>query len=242
VTNPAVTFHAPCPVPWIEPAARGRQSAWRALAQAALSPLALLGIDAGPPEPDAGSRPAQPDADERSLLEQVFVEYPHGTRAFALLMERHWGRVWSVCQAILLDAHDAEETVQDVFLKVHRYLPSYRFESKFSTWLYPIARRAALTRLAERTRRRRALDDVLADPLLLRQWRPRRVKERGGALSLELREALERLDAEERLILVMHEVGGYAYEEVGAALEISPGAARMRAMRARQRLRAVLDR
>jgi hypothetical protein len=128
---------------------------WWARLDRALTRGLLFGLDGTAHGPLRVARASRGSVEDRELLAAVLAEYPHDTRAFSRLVEQHWARAWSVCQAILLDAHDAEETVQDTFLKVHRYLPSYRFESRFTTWLYQIARRTALTRLSDRSRRPR---------------------------------------------------------------------------------------
>ncbi len=247
MTRKAVTRPPPGPVPWVEclkgtePFLRFRADWWERLDRV-LAEIVLLGLE-GTADPSSRSAPPAADAeDERELLDAVFEEYPHGTRAFSRLMSRYWARVWAVSQAILLNDQDAEEAVQDTFLKVHRYLLSYRFESKFTTWLYQVARRAALSRLASRTRRRRLLDEVLSDPVLMQQWRPWRARERAETSSPDLRAALARLDVEDRIVLVMHELEGYGYDEIGEALEMSAGAVRMRALRARNRLRKRLNR
>lgn len=200
------------------------------------APVSAVAASGGPPAAD----PARTDPDAE-LLRRVLGEYPHETRAFTALVQRHWGRVWSICQAILLDPDDAEDAAQVAFLKTHRYLPSWRGESRFVAWLARIARNAALDLLASRRREREARERLGEDPLLLRLWAPARAADPAGPF-LDLRRALAGLDPPDRVVLVLHEIEGVSYEEIAEWLDDSPGAVRMRAMRARRRLRDALER
>jgi RNA polymerase sigma-70 factor (ECF subfamily) len=146
-----------------------------------------------------------------------------------------------VCQSILLNEHDADEAVQDAFLKAHRYLQSFRFESRFSTWLSQIARREALTRLAARKRAKNLMTEVLGDPSLVTAWQPKPIRARGEGFSREVLALLDQLDPEDRLVLVMHELEGFEYADIAEVLESAPGAVRMRALRARKKLRVLFE-
>lgn len=173
------------------------------------------------------------------LLRQVLEEFPRDVRAFRELVSVHWNSIWAICASVLLNEHDAEEAAQDVFLKAHRYLPSFRFESRFSTWLRRIARNTALNMLAARRRQYTARDHIGEDPLLTRMWRPWKAPVPGSDAA-QLRKLIARLDPADRMVLVLHEMEGLSYEDIAEDLGVSVGAARMRAMRARERLRALL--
>jgi RNA polymerase sigma-70 factor (ECF subfamily) len=77
-------------------------------------------------------------------------------RAFALLIDRHRDRAYGLALRMLRSPAEAEEAAQDAFVRVWRALPSFRGESKFSTWLHRIVVRRCLDRSAVlRTRRGR---------------------------------------------------------------------------------------
>ncbi len=137
-----------------------------------------------------------PDAD---LLCAVFNEFPHSTTAYSELVRKHWNTVYAACQAILLHERDAEDATQDAFLKAHRYLPSYRFESRFPTWLRRIAKNTALNLYRERRTERLARDRVAADPSLRGWWLPWR-KPQPTDQRDSLRRALETLSPEDRTL------------------------------------------
>jgi len=68
-------------------------------------------------------------------------------RAFGILIDRHQEFVYTIVFRILKTKEDAEEITQDVFIKIYKSLSTFKLESKFTTWLYTIAYRMAISRL-----------------------------------------------------------------------------------------------
>lgn len=90
---------------------------------------------------------AATQTDEQHLVEQVI----EGDRdAFINLIERYERLVQHVVFRMVKDDRDREELCQDVFMKVYRYLDSFRFESKLSTWIARIARNTCLNHLEKK--------------------------------------------------------------------------------------------
>src|SRR5487761_779334 len=90
-----------------------------------------------------GTQPRQPDGfdDDVGLIDQVLA----GDRAhFETLVRRHERRVFRVALAVLGNFEDAEEAMQDAFVKAYRHLKDFRRESRFTTWLTRIAVNEAL--------------------------------------------------------------------------------------------------
>lgn len=131
---------------------------------------------------------------------------------------------------------DAEDAMQEVFLKVFERAHQFDGRSRFSTWLYRLAINHCLNRL-ERERRRsgeplQAGDQespVDAAPSPLELAHERESKER-------LERLLARLSDEHRAVLVLREIESLSYEEIAAALEIPVGTVMSRLARARARL------
>lgn len=73
-------------------------------------------------------------------------------RAFELLMRAHYERTFRLAHAILRDEHEARDACQETWITVWRSLKSFRGDSKFSTWLHPIAVRRAVDHLRSRRR------------------------------------------------------------------------------------------
>jgi RNA polymerase sigma-70 factor (ECF subfamily) len=117
----------------------------------------------------------------------------------------------------------ADDLTQDVLVKIHGQLHTYRFESRFLTWVFRIARNAALDdRRADARRRRReeraAVPAAVTDPTV------------GGEVAL----AIASLPVELREPLLLLEICGFTYAEVGSLLHIPEGTAKSRVHRARE--------
>lgn len=138
--------------------------------------------------------------------------------------------VLALCLHVVGDAGEAEDVVQQVFLSVHRALPSFRAESRLSTWIYRIALRAAIASAA--SARRRPLVSLEEPPhassteqeLMLRD-EARRVAEAMGRLSME-----------HRSVLSMFAIEGLSHEEIADVLGVPKGTAWSRLSAARRRL------
>jgi RNA polymerase sigma-70 factor (ECF subfamily) len=156
--------------------------------------------------------------------------------AFARLYRAHVNRVFTLCARILADDRAAEETTQDVFVRVWEKLPGFRGESAFTTWLHRIAVNVALTRRkagavrADRETLEGDFDDVIAP----------HAPSVGDRIDLEA--AIARLPLGARRIFVLHDVEGFTHEEIGAELGITSGGSKAQLHRARHLLRAMLDR
>src|SRR3990167_1022072 len=75
-------------------------------------------------------------SEDRDLVEAVLARQP---RAFERFVERYQRLGWQLLYRMVKQADDTEELCQDVFMRAHRYLPNFRFESALSTWLGQIA-------------------------------------------------------------------------------------------------------
>lgn len=89
-----------------------------------------------------------------------------GAEALDVLFRRYHGKVAGWCLRFCGNREEAADLAQEVFLRVHERLGSFRSESRFSTWLYTVARRVAINRgEAARRRRTEGLDDLAAEPV-----------------------------------------------------------------------------
>jgi len=90
----------------------------------------------------------------------------HADAALGVLYRRFHPRVAAWCLRFCGDRQEAADLAQEVFLRVHERLSSFRGESRFSTWLYTVARRVAINRGQAAGRRRTdSLDDLAAEPV-----------------------------------------------------------------------------
>jgi RNA polymerase sigma-70 factor (ECF subfamily) len=125
----------------------------------------------------------------------------------------------------------AEDIVQDVFVRVTRGFARYEPREREAAWLFTIARRLLLDRRREMSRRP---PESIGDPDSL----PR---EPDQELALTLDQAFAIMPVDEREAFLLRELAGLGYDEIAAACQITPAAARSRIYRARVHLRAILS-
>jgi len=167
--------------------------------------------------------------------------------AFGLLVERHEASIYGLCIKMLRNPEDAEDCLQEVFVKAYKALPTFREEARFSTWVYRIATNACLMRI-----RKRKLDTVSLDqPLQLGEAEiPREIadwttnpasavmnEELGGVLTRHIND----LPTNNRIVFVLRDVHGLSTEETAGILGLSVPAVKSRLHRARLFLRERLS-
>lgn len=154
--------------------------------------------------------------------------------AFANLIRSYQNFAYKTVLGVLNNAADADDALQETFLKVHRALPKLRDERTFPSWLARIATRTALDLVRARGHVRTAYDDEI-DTHSFVDPGPQ------VDLRLDLQQALSRLSPEHRAILVLREVQGFDYAAIADILHIPLGTVRSRLFNARAQLRLQLE-
>src|SRR5450432_4168524 len=169
--------------------------------------------------------------------------------AFEELVRRYDRNVFRIAQHITQNREDAEDVVQDAFIKAYTNLKQFQGQSKFYTWLVRIAVNEALMKLRRRKPERtvsldeevKTEDDSL--PREVADWSPNPEQMYNQA---ELRDILTRtiqgLPSGFRTVFVLRDVEGLSTEETAEALELSIPAVKSRLLRARLQLRERLSR
>lgn len=161
-------------------------------------------------------------------------------RAFEALVIAHQHRVFGIALRMLGSRAEAEDVAQEVFLRVHRGIDDFRGEAKLSTWLYAITSRLCLNRLASSERRRERAGEAALERLASGDD-PADSAER-SELGAALERAIAELPDDRRLVVVLRDVEGLAYEEIAAALDLPLNTVRSRLHRARMDLKEKLER
>ncbi len=160
--------------------------------------------------------------------------------AFEALVRTYQHRVFGIALRMLGSAAEAEETAQEVFVRVHRSIAGFRGDAALSTWLYAITSRLCFTRLGAADRRfvregEDALVDVRDDapdpPATLERHERERAVQR----------AIAELPDDRRIVVVLRDLEGLTYEEIAGVLELEVGTVKSRLHRARMELRARLE-
>ena len=145
--------------------------------------------------------------------------------AFENLVRLYQGHVWRLALHLLHDPDLAADATQEAFVRAYRFLPRYRGESKFSTWLFSIARNCALDEARRASRRKRIVDRAEAQPA---------PGFRDAGVAVEVREAVGALPLDLREPVVMIDMFGISYREVASILKVPEGTIKSRVHRARE--------
>lgn len=156
--------------------------------------------------------------------------------AYAALLERHQGRVYSFLVRLVGNAHDAEDLAQIVFLKAFRSLESYDRSRPFHSWLFAIAHHAALDFLrARKANLSLDHDEDPIDPADAADGTERLTElALDGALIERLIAALPPLYRE---VLLLRHIEDLSVEDVAATLGLPEGTVKVRLFRARELMR-----
>lgn len=183
---------------------------------------------------------------DRELVEACQVTAPTGLDgAFRQLYEQYKDRVYNVCYRITGNATDALDASQETFGIMFRKIAEFRFESKFSSWVYRIAVNASIDMKRRAGSRWLASLDSAQDerrretPRL--EIRDERVELPVAAasrheLEIEIQTAISHLSPKMRAITVLRYVESLSYEEIAETLQISIGTVKSRLSRAHQAL------
>jgi RNA polymerase sigma-70 factor (ECF subfamily) len=179
-------------------------------------------------------------SDDAELLERI---RGGATDDFAELVRRHQSRVFAILHRYERDAHKVEDLAQETFLKAWRALGQFDGRAPFEHWLSRVAARVALDHLRKEKRRQNEIglpelgDDAL--DWLRNDDEKSELDARSAAELLEL--AMRELSPADRLVITMQELEGRSVKEIAVVMGASGVAVRVRAMRARSKLRQALE-
>ncbi|WP_263360125.1 sigma-70 family RNA polymerase sigma factor [Acidicapsa ligni] len=169
--------------------------------------------------------------------------------AFETLVNKYDRQIFRIAQHITQNREDAQDVVQDAFLKAYEKLDQFQGNSKFYTWLVRIAVNESLMRLRKRrTGKMVSIDeDIETDegsvPRDLADWSPNPEQNYGQAELAEiLRKTIQGLPHGFRIVFVLRDVDGLSTEETAETLGLSVPAVKSRLLRARLQLRERLSR
>jgi RNA polymerase sigma-70 factor (ECF subfamily) len=170
---------------------------------------------------------AGPTAGDRALVEAFLAS--RDERSFLALYRCHTPALYRIARRLTGSASDAEDAVQDAWLRAVRGLPAFEWRSSLRTWLTGIL----LNRCRELMRHNgRGAPPLPLDDAVGGELRPEP--------ALDLARAVDGLALGYRTVFVLHDVEGYTHEEIGDVLGVDPGTSKSQLSRARRAIRAAL--
>lgn len=154
-------------------------------------------------------------------------------RTFELVLAEYQGKVLRLCYAMLGNRALAEETTQEVFLRIWRALGTFRGEATVSTWIYAITRNACLTAMK---RAKASRTDSLDDPKIFRRAQKQEMAGAVQELRTDVRAWLAELPESQRQALTLFYLEEKSYEEVAAQLNAPMGSVKTWIYRGRRSL------
>lgn len=184
------------------------------------------------------------DNEERNLVKRL----QNGDQAaFRALFDRYHRRVFAVAIGVVKNPEDANDVVQDAFIKVHKHIGNFQGNSSFYTWLYRIVMNLAIDHLRkrrnvtdfdERIKRDEAADDGTLLPRIMDASPGKNVQR--AELTQHIQEALDQLPEYHRAVIVLREIDGMSYEEMAQALDVPKGTIMSRLFHARKKMQEML--
>ena len=177
-------------------------------------------------------QPGTPATTDRQLAEQVVSL--RAEAAFRELYRRHTPRLHLLLLRVLDGrTSDAEDAVQETWMRAVQRLGEFRWQAAFSTWLTGIGLNVARDALRRRDRRRESVWEEAAD---VRVTLPARDGDR-----VDLERAIAALPRGYRAVVLLHDVEGLGHEEIGQMLGITAGTSKSQLHGARRALRGALS-
>jgi len=158
-------------------------------------------------------------------------------RAYERLYAMHGARMKNLARNVLGNPIDAEDAVQDTFLKVQRSIASFRGQSSFVTWTYRILINTCYDARRSRRRKKEVANDDSGEV-------PRPELRAPGAhptLRMALERALEKLTRHQRDVFLLYEVEGFRHAEIAGMLEMTETASKNTLFQAKKNLRLMLE-
>lgn len=182
----------------------------------------------------------------KNLPEELLIDFAlsGNQRAYTLIFERHEHMLRKVIGRYLHQVEEIEECLQDTLVRMYRGLPNFRREAKMSTWLHQIATFTAINYYRSKTRQYSMTSvETMADYNQLQDLEPSvMVKLQHNDLAYWIQDALQSLSKSDATVLQQYYLNEWSVDEICQATGLTESNIKTRLMRARQRLREVVER
>ncbi|HET9920676.1 MAG TPA: sigma-70 family RNA polymerase sigma factor [Ktedonobacteraceae bacterium] len=166
----------------------------------------------------------------------VELALAHDQDAFSVLVERYKDAVQNLAYRMLGNISEAEDVTQEAFVRSYTQLATYKPEHKFSTWLLSIASHLAIDQLRRRRFLALPLEDVPFLEWIVDSGAGPEQRALAGERQDEIQAYLQKLPGKYRAVIVLRYWYDFSYEEISAALSLTPALVKARLHRARELL------
>ena len=186
-------------------------------------------------------------ADDRTLVRNFQAGRED---AFDSLLVRYKDRVFNICYRFLGDYQESDDTAQDIWVKIYRFLKGFRLEARFSTWLFRVTVNTCKNKLASSQYKydkthisldntQEASHHVSKLDVRDNEESPLEKIERKERLKL-IQKAVNSLSSDHKTVIILRDIEGMSYDEISQIIGHKPGTVKSRLARARGELRKKL--
>lgn len=158
--------------------------------------------------------------DEVTLVKEL-KQKSSQEKAFSILVNAYKERLYWHIRRIVLDHDDADDVLQNTFIKAFRYINSFNGDCKLYSWLYRIATNESLSFIKDKARKLKISDETLQEKMI--QNLTSDVYFEGDVIALKLQQAVALLPEKQKLVFNMKYFQEQTYEEISSILETSVG-------------------
>jgi len=155
--------------------------------------------------------------------------------AFEELVGSNEKRIYNLCYRMMKNEQDAQDMAQEALIKAWKSLRKFNLKAAFSTWLYKIAVNTCLDELRKRKNNTQSIEDLKEKGHTIKDEKNIDFENKSD-LRYELNQAMDKLEPKEKIIIVLKDVQGYSYDEIGEILGCPVGTVRSRLSRSRKKL------
>lgn len=158
--------------------------------------------------------------EEQELIQQLQLE-GDTSKAFSQLVRQYKQPLYWHIRGIVLNHEDADDVLQNVFIKVYKNISQFKGDSKLYTWLYRIATNESLTFIKKRAKRLQITDETLQNKMIAALESD--VYFEGNDIQLKLQKAIAILPEKQRLVFNMKYFTEHTFEDISEILNTSVG-------------------
>ncbi|TDI78417.1 MAG: sigma-70 family RNA polymerase sigma factor [Caldithrix sp.] len=181
---------------------------------------------------------------EKDVLKYVRRSLSGDAKAFEWIIRKYQKRIYFTALQVVMNHDDADDMLQDTFIKAYTKLDTYNESFPFYPWLYRIAINTCLNHQKKKARLRAlSLDDLDGNghQVDLAESPAQMFDIEGSELVEKLKGALKKIPYEQRTVFILRVNDGLSYQEISETMDISMGTVMSRLSRARDKLRILLE-
>ncbi len=161
--------------------------------------------------------------------------------SFEILVSEHTEHMYRIAYRVFGNPHDASDMTQEALIKAYKSLENFKFDSKFSTWLYRITMNTCIDEYRRRNKRNADVSfDMTHEEDLGVSSSPQDILEKKETVLL-VHEAIDCLSDEHKRVVILRDIEGMSYAEIAEIEGITEGTVKSRISRARGELRKILE-